>query len=159
MLLEGVRTAILAVAALVALLAIPAHAGSIQRDGFEFPPEGTLEIVVFRPDVHVGSMKVGGISEPNAEWTDQARENIRTALQSRAATFNARVSFVDELEGDNAQLLNDYRSLFEAVSSSVFQHITAGDRLATKMREVKVGDGRRARLDIGAGGKRPKAGS
>jgi len=143
MLLTRIRTAVTALAVLIGILSAPAHAGSIQRDGFEFPKEGALEIVVFRPDVHVGSMKVGGLSEPNAEWTDQARTNIQTALQARASTLNARVSFVDELEGENAQLLNDYRGLFEAVSSSVFQHITMGDRLKTKMREETIGEGRR----------------
>ncbi|MDG6077986.1 hypothetical protein E3U23_02080 [Erythrobacter litoralis] len=112
--------------------AVPAHAGSMTREGFAFPADGDMKIVVFRPDVHVGSLKVGGMDEPNAEWTEQARVNIQNQLQAQAEALNAQVSFIDELEGENAELLTEYRGLFEAVSGSVFQHVTQGDSLDTK---------------------------
>lgn len=140
------RATLAASLATLALIAQPVAAGSIQRDGFELPDEGTFKIVVFRPDVHVGSLKVGGIDEPNAEWTEQARANIQSVLIARAASFNANMEFIDELEGENAELLNDYRALFEAVSGSIFQHVTMNDKLETKLREEKVGEGPNARV-------------
>lgn len=113
-------------------VSVPASAGSMTRQDFTFPEDGQMEIVVFRPDVRVGSMKVGGMDEPNAEWTAQARTNIQKKLEERAEMLNADVRFIDELEGEHAELLSDYRALFEAVAGSVFQHVTAGDTLKTK---------------------------
>lgn len=125
-----------AVAALLSVslvgVSVPAQAKSMTREGFTFPADGEMNIVVFRPDVHVGSLKVGGMDEPNAEWTEAARVNIQQQLQAQAGNLNANVSFVDELEGENAELLTEYRALFEAVSGAVFLHVTQGDTLKTK---------------------------
>lgn len=136
---RGFRAAPLAaVAALsVAAASMPAQAEakSLTADEFTFPADGTMTIVVFRPDVHVGSLKVGGFDEPNAEWTEQARVNIQQKLEERAASMNAQVHFIDELEGEDAQLLTDYRSLFEVVSGAIFQHVTQRDKLPTKIAE------------------------
>jgi hypothetical protein len=127
----------------LAVTSVPASAGSMTREGFTFPSDGQMDIVVFRPDVHVGSMKVGGMDEPNAEWTEQARVNIQQQLQAQAGQLNANVTFVDELEGDNAALLTEYRALFEAVSGAVFQHVTQGDTLKTKeVRRMHENNGR-----------------
>lgn len=135
MVIRGFRAAALAAVATVAVFAAapaPAYAGSTTAEGFSFPADGQMKIVVFRPDVHVGSLKVGGLDEPNAEWTEQARANIQQKLEERASLMNAEIKFIDELEGENAALLTDYRALFEAVSGSIFQHVTVGDKLATK---------------------------
>lgn len=124
---------------------VEAVAKSNTAEGFAFPADGKMKIVVFRPDVHVGSLKIGGLDEPNAEWTEQARANIQTKLQEHAAAMNAEVSFVDDLEGENSALLTEYRGLFEAVSGSIFQHVTVGDKLATKTVTKQVGTGSAAR--------------
>ena len=119
-------------------MAAPAMADDITRKGFTFPEDGEMKIVVFRPDVTVGSQKVSGLVEPNAEWTETARENIQGKLIERAAALNADLTFIDELEGEDAELLTEYRGLFEAVSSSIFTHVTVGDKLATKTERVPV---------------------
>ncbi|MDY7098702.1 MAG: hypothetical protein SXU28_11240, partial [Pseudomonadota bacterium] len=69
--------------------AAPASADDITREGFTFPESGEMKIVVFRPDVSVGSQKVGGLVEPNAEWTETARTNIQAKLVERAQLLNA----------------------------------------------------------------------
>lgn len=117
-------------------VAAPAMAGSMTRTDFNFPSGDELKIAVFRPDVHVGSLSIGGLDEPNAEWTDAARANLQTALVDQTGKLNAQVKFVDELEGEDAETLQQYRGLFEAVSGEVFQHITMGDTLATKQAMV-----------------------
>lgn len=132
-------------AAVLVAVSNPAAAGSITREGFEFPENGEMSIVVFRPDVHVGSMKVGGMDEPNAEWTEQARTNIQAELEKQAANLGSEMSFIDELEGENAELLNQYRGLFEAVSGAMFQHVTVGDKLATKQIEKPTANGGKPR--------------
>lgn len=146
MVLASIRAAVAAsFLACAILIAVPASAGSLTREDFTFPEDGQLDIVVFRPDVRVGSMKVGGMDEPNAEWTEQARANIQKALEDRAQTLDAKVRFIDELEGEDAKLLSDYRSLFEAVSGSMFTHVTVGDHLATKQVVKQVESGGRLR--------------
>ena len=71
------------VMAVVLLVAVPAAAqektGS--KPGFTLRP-GTAKIVLMRPSIRVGSQSTGGLFEPNADWTAQARENISRALSS-----------------------------------------------------------------------------
>lgn len=135
-----------AVAALLSLcllaISAPAWAGSIVRDDFVFPERGDVKIVVFRPDVHVGSLKIGGLDEPNAEWTEEARANIQASLEAEAAARSSNMIFIDDLEGENAVLLNNYRGLFEAVSGAMFQHLTLGDKLPTKLTKETTSSGR-----------------
>ncbi|WP_017664763.1 hypothetical protein [Porphyrobacter sp. AAP82] len=137
MIVKSVRAglAALAGASLLAFSA-PAMAGDTTHEGFVFPADGSMKIVVFRPDVSVGSQKAGGIIEPNADWTETARTNIKAELVERAALMNAQLQFVDELEGENAEVLTEYRALFEAVSGAIFTHVTIGDSLATKQKLV-----------------------
>ena len=143
MLFSAVRGGVAAaLAAIVLATSVPAEAGAITRDGFAFEEGEQVTIAVFRPDVKVGSMKVGGMDEPNAEWTETARTNIQASLERQAEQRNSNMVFIDELEGENAELLNEYRGLFEAVSGAMFQHVTAGDKLATKMKATEVTNSR-----------------
>ena len=137
MISKSLRAGVMALTgASVLAFAAPAAAGDATREGFSFPADGSMKIVVFRPDVSVGSQKAGGIVEPNADWTETARANIKTKLIERADLLNAKLEFVDELEGENAEILTEYRALFEAVSGSIFTHVTVGDNLATKQKLV-----------------------
>lgn len=134
---RGLRTGIVALVAAVGLaLGSPLAARDVIRDGFTFPPDGTLNIVIFRPDVSVGSQQVTGLVVPRADWTDAARAHIRESLTARAATFNAQVKFVDELEGEHAALLVEYRALYEKVALSIVRHLIAGDSLPTKQKVI-----------------------
>src|SRR5688500_5759026 len=100
------RAATLAALAACSLLtATPAAADAISRQGFEFPAQGNVKIAVFRPDVRVGSMRIGGMDEANAEWTATARANMQAALEAEARAMNSSLVFIDDLEGEQAQLL------------------------------------------------------
>jgi hypothetical protein len=110
-----------------------ASAKAVSKEGFEFPAEGDVKIVVFRPDVHVGSLKVGGVDEPNPDWTNDARKNIQSAMESSATAQGANMKFLGDFEGAQGDIVNDYRGLFSAVSSAIFQHeMFPGNRLPTK---------------------------
>jgi len=126
-------------------LGASAAARDIIREGFAFPPDGTMNIVVFRPDVSVGSQQVSGLVEPKAEWTEEARANIREKLIAQAAAFNAQVQFVDELEGEHAALLTEYRALYEKVAGAIFDHLIVGNALPTKQKVVPNPRGRSGR--------------
>ena len=76
---------IFAGSALLLAVAMPAitHAQSRQsltKDPFAFPAAGQVRVVLFRPDVSVGEQSTGGLDQPNAGWTEQAREQLTAAL-------------------------------------------------------------------------------
>lgn len=130
-----VRGALMALCgAVVLLLGETAHAGAVTRDGFAFPSEGDVRIVVFRPDVHVGSLGVGGVDTPNADWTQAARTNIQQAMEAAGEARSSNMSFLPDMEGDHGRLVDDYRGLFKSVSSALFQHVTPlADRLPNRL--------------------------
>lgn len=117
---------------LFALAPVEAIAG-VTRDGFAFPQGGSVKIAVFRPDVRVGSLRVGGLDEPNADWTAAARANLQKSLEAAAEVRDSQMTFVGEPEGADGELLNGYRALFEAVSQAIVQHQFLADRLPTKL--------------------------
>lgn len=133
----------------LACIAQTAEAGALTRDGFVFPAEAQVKIVVFRPDVHVGSLRVGGLDEPNADWTTAARTNIQTALEAAGETRAANMVFLGEYEGENGDVVNTYRALFEQVAGSIFVHAALpGNSLSTKLVPPKTPkDRKRYKLD------------
>lgn len=133
-----VRAAAAFAGACLLSIAQPALAGNIVRDGFTFPKEGEVKIVVFRPDVQVGSLRVGGLDEPNADWTAAARTNMQKAFETAAEAREAKLEFMGDPEGENAKLLDDYRGLFQVVSNTAMTHGIFFDKLPTKL--VKQAD-------------------
>src|SRR5205085_10643939 len=78
------------------------------------PPQGSYKLLVLRPDVTVGSITTGGMIEPRAVWTDEARTNIVAALKAQQATKGGEVLVVDrrnEAEGVNPGELADDEGL------------------------------------------------
>lgn len=110
-----------------------AEGKAIQRDGFAFPTDRRAKIIMFRPDVHVGSLAVGGVDTPNADWTAAARANMQAAFENAAEARDAQIEFLGDPEGENAQFLNDYRGLFQIVSAEILAHGVFVDRFPTKL--------------------------
>jgi len=134
------------------LSAHPAMAGSLLKDGFAFPAGTPVKIAVFRPDVQVGTLRTGGVDEPNADWTAQARTNLQSAFEGASDARDAQMVFLGEPDGENAKLLNDYRALFQIVSKEILGHGVFVDRLPTKKVPGKTGDPVRHNLDWTLGG-------
>ena len=59
------------------------------------PPQGDYKLLVLRPDVTVGSLTTGGMVEPRADWTDQARASIVDALRAQQAARGGKVTIVE----------------------------------------------------------------
>jgi hypothetical protein len=103
------------------------------KEGFSFPAEGEIRIVVLRPDVAVGEMSLGGLNQPNADWTNTARKNMADALQSTKASEKTSLKFMPEFTGDDETTVAEYRALFKAVTDSVVVHkLFPGNRLPSK---------------------------
>ena len=129
---------LLAIAATAALLLTPAISNaqsrqSLTKEAFAFPAAGQVRVVLFRPDVSVGEQSTGGLDQPNAGWTEQAREQLTAALGKAQAERNIELKLMPELTGDEAKLMSDYRKLFKTVADSVIKHRLFGlDPLPTK---------------------------
>ena len=99
------------------------------------PPQGNYRLLVLRPDVTVGSLTAGGMVEPRADWTEQARAAITAALKAQQLTRGGQVTIVerrDQLPGITAQELADFERLNLVVDQSIVLHKYLGDYLPTK---------------------------
>lgn len=122
----------------LALAAAPtaalAQEKSATKPGFAFSASAPVKIVVFRPDVSVGSQSTGGLDEPNAEWTATARAELVKSLEAAMASKAGGMIMMPELEGADAAVLANYRALFKAVTDTVVAHrLFVGNRLPTKL--------------------------
>lgn len=115
---------------------VSAQERSAVRQGFTLPADGSARIVVYRPDITVGAQSTGGLFEPNADWTGQARQNIDLALSQALPRLGSRIVAIDEPIGPQAELARDYSLLFSAVSRSIINYqFFVGNRLETKKRD------------------------
>ena len=123
----------------LALAASVSISGCVQTRQFadvQFtPPQGDYKLLVLRPDVTVGSLTTGGMVEPRADWTDQARTNIIAALRAQQASRGGKAQIIDkrnELAGVTPDELADVERLNFAVAQSIVIHKYLGDYLPTK---------------------------
>jgi hypothetical protein len=138
------RAAILAAAVLVAAPALGQEKTGI-KPGFSLRP-GTAKIVLMRPWIRVGAQSTGGMFEPNADWTSQARENIGRALTAAQASLGNDVIVYDEGATGEGPLATQYGNLFGSLADSVIEYqFFRGNRLPTKVRrgefEWSIGTG------------------
>ena len=99
------------------------------------PPQGDYKLLVLRPDVSVGSLTTGGMVEPRADWTEQARSNIVAAIRQWQAGRGGQLQIIErrnELPGVGEQELADVERLNAAVSQAIVIHKYLGETLPTK---------------------------
>jgi hypothetical protein len=99
------------------------------------PPEGDYKLLVLRPDVTVGSLTTGGMTEPRADWTEEARANIIAALKAQQAARGGKLTIIqhrNELPGLSEQELADLERLNFVVDESIVEHKYLGNYLPTK---------------------------
>ena len=117
-------------------LALSACVQTKQYADVEFaPPQGNYKLLVMRPDVSVGSVTTGGMVEPRADWTEQARANLIAALRAQQATRGGNVLIMDRrdsLPGVPAEQVAELERLHYAVGQSIALHRYSGRYLPTK---------------------------
>ncbi len=105
------------------------------KPGFVLPPRSAT-ILLIRPTISVGAQSTGGMFEPDADWTAQARENIAAALTLAQTRLGNQVIVADEPVGPAAQVMAEYRALFSVLADSVMRYqFFAGNRLPSKKRK------------------------
>jgi hypothetical protein len=129
------HAAILCAAILSVATPVQAQEKTGSKTGFVLK-SGTARIILVRPNIRVGAQSTGGLNEPNADWTQQARENIAAALRaSQAGLGNVVVEYDEGASGEDAVMAN-YAKLFGAVADSVIEYqFFVGNRLPTKKRK------------------------
>lgn len=122
--------------ALVAALAVSGCVQSRQYADVQFtPPQGDYRLLVMRPDVTVNSLTTGGMSEPRADWTEQARGNIINSLRKEQSERGGKVLILarrNELPNVSAEEIADLERLHFAVGNSIALHKYSGASLPTK---------------------------
>lgn len=145
------------IAALAALLLVMPGAAlaKIKADEtFVFPAGKPVRIIFFRPDVKVGSLGVGSVEEPNADWTAAARAKLTAEVAANQKAAGNEIVFMPEQEGDNAQIVADYQALFRVVAGAIAQHkMFPGASLPTKAERFDwtLGPGAAKLGEIGGG--------
>ncbi|MFN3388588.1 MAG: hypothetical protein ACK40O_06610 [Allosphingosinicella sp.] len=102
------------------------------------PPSGDYSLLVMRPDVQVGLVTIGGVVEPRADWTEQARENLLRALAAQQAGRGGRTRILETragIPGVAPETVADLERLHQVVGASIALHKYMGAELPTKRRQ------------------------
>ena len=122
--------------ALAATIGLGACVQTRQYADVQFtPPQGDYKLLVLRPDVTVGALTTGGMVEPRAEWTEEARANIIAALKAQQAARGGNVTIIEHrnsLPGVSEQELADVERLNFVVDESIVEAKYLGNYLPTK---------------------------
>lgn len=125
--------------ALAAGLMLTGCVSTRQYADVEFaPPQGHYRLLVMRPDISVGSVTSGGMVEPRADWTEQARMQVLAALRSQQAGRGGDAVIMekrDSLPGVDTEAVAELERLHYAVGSSIVLHRYSGAYLPTKRRQ------------------------
>lgn len=114
------------------LLAACTSTRHFSADGYTLPADKPVTILVMRPDVEVGSATAGGLVEPNADWTAQARRNLAAALAAHARGRGVAVASLPDRTGEGERIVADYEALHRAVVSSIAAYKYGQTPLPTK---------------------------
>ena len=99
------------------------------------PPRGDYRLLVMRPDVTVNALTTGGMAQPRADWTEQARANVIQALRAQQGGSGGKVLVLarrNELPGITADQVADLERLHYVVGQSIALHKYSGASLPTK---------------------------
>lgn len=89
------------------------------------------KILIMNPDVKYYLLTVGGVPQPQAEWTEAARNNFSTSLNAFAKERG-----VNAITSNDSDQLTDteisYQKLYSAVGASILTHHFGNFKLPTK---------------------------
>lgn len=104
------------------------------KEGFVLKP--SARILLIRPTIKTGGQSTGGSFEPNADWTQQAKDNLGAALTKTQGQIGNSIVVADEPVGAGADAMAQYRALFSVLADSVIRYqFFPGNRLPSKKRK------------------------
>lgn len=127
----------IAIAATVALgMTASACVQTRQLADLQFTPlQGDYRLLVLRPNVNVSELTAGGMTQPRADWTEQARSNITAALRAQQAARGGQMLIADRrgsVPGVDADTVAEIERLNYVVDQSIVLHKYYGISLPTK---------------------------
>ncbi|MDK9726028.1 MAG: hypothetical protein OEL88_14250 [Sterolibacteriaceae bacterium MAG5] len=102
--------------------------------GFTALPKGA-SLLVMQPDIELFSISAGGVTEPKADWTEQAGTHIHDALRKKSAALGLKTLSLSEAESDE---LAEVNSLHGAVARSIALHHMVGGNFALPTKDNKL---------------------
>lgn len=130
---SSVRGAAILGAALIVLCGCQTIAHHTRK---ELPKDSEARrVIVLPPDVQLSVLHAGGLEEPNAEWTRNARSHIAAELDQKFRTLNVSLVSGQHISGnaDNDAKELQLLKLHEAVGRSILVHQYQGPlQLPTK---------------------------
>ena len=96
---------------------------------------GQSRILLMPTDIELQELTAGGVLEPKAEWTEQAKEYLSQALHEQEQTRNLRFVAYDEASAsqERSDELHQLYKLYAAVGAGIFNHQFSGPlQLPTK---------------------------
>ena len=93
-----------------------------------------IEIVLMPLDVELSVLTMGGILDPRADWTRDAKQHILTALETEQQVRGSRMLHYEEPGSDDplAERLVELERLHGAVGLAIQKHQYEGMKLPTK---------------------------
>ena len=77
-------------------------------------------ILLMPPDIRYYLLTTGGVSEPNAEWTEAAQSNFSVALEDYAKSIGANIKPIDKADLSEDEIR--YETLHSAVGTTILQN-------------------------------------
>ena len=87
-------------------------------------------IVLMPPDIKYYLLTAGGVTEPNAEWTDAAKENFGTAIVAYADSIGTDLTVIDQSNLSGREIR--YETLHSAVGTTILQNYFGMLKLPSK---------------------------
>lgn len=104
------------------------------------PPPGA-RVLLLQPDVQLGMLTAGGVTEPRADWSQAAQGNLAAQLEAQLGARSHTLKVLDPevaMDGRQGQLLR----LHEAVGQSILNFSYGPQKLPTKREfDWTLGDG------------------
>lgn len=98
------------------------------------PPQGSYRVIVMQPDISVGVLTAGGAVEPREDWTNQARENVISALAAQQSKRGGDITIARTRQqaGGDPEQVAELIWLHNAVGQAIKLHKYSVFTLPTK---------------------------
>lgn len=93
---------------------------------------GQSKIVVMPLDVELSVLTATGLTEPNAEWTENATAHMKKAINDIIVTRKANATMLDELSGEHDATEIQLEKLHQYVGSNILVHHLGPVKLPSK---------------------------
>jgi hypothetical protein len=109
-----------------------AHTKPLLRSETWQRPAGDPTILLMTPDIELSELSAGGMREPKADWTEQAKTHFVVALRDELAPKKARLSLYESPGGEAEKTDLRLVKLHDAVGAAILVNMLPQQGLPTK---------------------------